>query len=554
MININKPEQNWLFEPDRMYYSDLAIRRLKEDWPGVFRMCILELMPVEEVGENFSEFMGRPTKELYSACGLILLKEFNGWTVEGAADAYMFDSRVHYALNLGRDCQSMCTRTLERYEKIFREKKLAQEVMEKVTLRLIELLDIKTDQLRLDSTHVFSNMAKFGRTRLMMTVTRNFLVQLKRHNSKSYHSLSSEIRERYNKKNWEFGKKGGSIPAREEIATDMNFLICTYENNKHINGRTSFKNLVRTFNEQCEIVEDKITVRKKTGGNTLQNPSDPDATFDAHKGPGYQVQVAETCSDENDTQIIVTAIPQTACEPDQYAVEKVVDNLDYQGIETEVITADTSYGGDRNHQFCKSKGINLIAPVPQGKQTKGRIDLSKFNIDRNGVIQSCPQGCIPIKAWFNPFKENGAATFANKTCSSCPNVELCQVKRNGKNFYVYYDARSLRIARRKLEMKTPEVAAVYAKRSGIEGTFSEGKTVTGLGQLRVRGEEAVNQSILLKITGINIRRAAKSGKIIDRIMENAEFGLLFNIKSRFMLLFNHFMEANKLFLDFRKAV
>ncbi len=28
-------------------------------------------------------------------------------------------------------------------------------------------------------------------------------------------------------------------------------------------------------------------VRTKTGGNCMQNPSDTEATYDGHKGPGY---------------------------------------------------------------------------------------------------------------------------------------------------------------------------------------------------------------------------------------------------------------------------
>ena len=32
------------------------------------------------------------------------------------------------------------------------------------------------------------------------------------------------------------------------------------------------------------------------------NPSDPDATYDGHKGNGYQVQLAETCGEDNDVQ------------------------------------------------------------------------------------------------------------------------------------------------------------------------------------------------------------------------------------------------------------
>jgi hypothetical protein len=38
--------------------------------------------------------------------------------------------------------------------------------------------------------------------------------------------------------------------------------------------------------------------------DSLQSPFDPDASYDGHKGVGYQVQVSETCSSDNPIQIV----------------------------------------------------------------------------------------------------------------------------------------------------------------------------------------------------------------------------------------------------------
>ena len=78
-------------------------------------------------------------------------------------------------------------------------------------------------------------------------------------------------------------------------------------------GRSSYKALVTIFSQQCELSEGKVVVKAKTGGDCVQNPSDLDATYDGHKGHGYQVQIAETCSPENEVQLITGALPQTAC-------------------------------------------------------------------------------------------------------------------------------------------------------------------------------------------------------------------------------------------------
>lgn len=519
MKNIVDPQQSWLFDQDLACYSDLARRELVEGWPGVFRRCLLELMPAEEVGEHFSEELGRPTKELYSVCGLLLLMEFHDWTVEQASSAYMFDGRILYALNLGRDNQSMSSRTVERYQQILRHDKLAHEIMNRVTNRLVELLDIEVDQLRLDSTHVFSNMASFGRTRLMLTASRRFLIQVKRHEPEKYSALPEALRERYEKNGWSFSKgsrKGG--PTREEAATDMHTLIAAFEHDEEIVKRSSFQAMLRIFTEQCEIIEDKVRIREKTGIRTMQNPSDPGATYDPVKGPGYQVQTAETCSDKNKTQLIVSAIPQTACEHDQEAVEPIVSDLQSNGFTPTDIVADTAYGGDKNYCHCAEQDIKLTAPVLQGTQKEGRIPLHEFGIDKQGRITCCPADHTPLRSWFSNEEGRGGALFDVKHCEGCRYLDVCQVRKTdkkSKNYSMYYDSRNLRIVERKLDMHDPWTAELYAKRSGIEAAYSLGKRVLGLGRLRVRGESSVFTSILLKIAAINILRASKCQDLVE---------------------------------------
>ena len=92
--------------------------------------------------------------------------------------------------------------------------------------------------------------------------------------------------------------------------------------------RSSYKALVTIFSQQCELSDGKVVVKAKTGGDCMQNPSDPDASYDAHKGQGYQVQLAETCSPENEVQLITGALPQSAAEPDGGAVVPMLDQLE----------------------------------------------------------------------------------------------------------------------------------------------------------------------------------------------------------------------------------
>ncbi|NOQ23405.1 MAG: transposase [Candidatus Aegiribacteria sp.] len=222
----------------------------------------------------------------------------------------------------------MSTRTIERYRKIFRETELAGKVMNDVTNSLVDLLDLNVTEQRLDSTHVFSNMATFGRTRLMGVTVKRFLTQVKRHGTPIYESLPEELRMRYQCSESRLfadtskGSKSFKL-LRRQVAEDMYFLIEHFIDDDRFNNRGTFRNLCTVFEQQCKVTEEKVDVNDKPGGNVIQNPSDPDATYDGHKGPGYQVQFSETCSDQNEVQLITCAIPETACEHDSQAVEKV---------------------------------------------------------------------------------------------------------------------------------------------------------------------------------------------------------------------------------------
>ena len=79
----------------------------------------------------------------------------------------MYHADIQHALNLEPACQQLSGRTVERYQSIFVRNELAAEVMEHVTMGTVEELELDVSRQRLDSTHIFNDMAIFGRTRLM---------------------------------------------------------------------------------------------------------------------------------------------------------------------------------------------------------------------------------------------------------------------------------------------------------------------------------------------------------------------------------------------------
>jgi len=569
MHKIVNPRQTQLFDSFDSVLTEKTRKRLLDGWPGVFRHVILELMPIDAVSEHFDPTMGRPTKELYSIAGLLLIQEFMDWTKDEALDAYSFNMNVHYALNLEPVTHDISKRTLERYTNLFEEDALAKATMDEITTTLVEVLGIKIDKQRLDSTHIFSDMASFGRTRLMGVAIKRFLTQLKRYNKADYDLLEESLRNRYapgvNQLFADTKKDSESRRLlRQQIAEDMYFIIQHFGGNAEHNGKDTYKAVERIFYEQCEVHEEKVSIKKKTGGNVMQNPSDTDATYDGHKGPGYQVQISETCNPGNEVQLITSAIAQTASESDANAVEEVLEDLTANDLMPDEMLADTGYTGDESVQLAEQQGVELVGPVPGcSAEDDEQLNIDDFNIDeKTEEVICCPAGHEPESSEHNSDTGKTKTVMSESICGQCEFRKQCPVKKTRDGYQLDHTAKARRIAGRRKEVATEVFRERYKIRGGIEGTNSGLKRKTGLGRLRVRGRPAVFHAIYLKIAGWNILRASVCAKMREIVWERAnmavswfDFALLkmtiaaeiirMDVKRRFLLSCRTFEKFSK---------
>jgi len=532
MYRIVNPQQTRLFDPFDSVLTEGTRKRLLDGWPGVFRHVILELMPVDAISGHFASTMGRPTKELYSMAGLILLMEFMDWTKDQALDAYSFNMDVHYALNLEPVTHDIAKRTLERYINLFEEDSLAKATMNEITTKLVEVLNIKIDKQRLDSTHIFSDMASFGRTRLMGVAIKRFLTQVIRSNKQDYNSLDESLRQRYapgvNQLFADTKKDSESRRLlRQQVAEDMHYLIQRFAEMDEHNGKDTYKAVERIFYEQCEVNEETVSIKQKTGGNVMQNPSDPDATYDGHKGPGYQAQIAETCNPQNEAQFITCVIPQTAAESDANAVEEVLEDLQANDLVPDEMLVDTGYTSDNNVQLAEERGVELVGPVPSGS-SKAKVDqyeqlnIDDFNVDETTEeVICCPAGHKPQSSEHNNETDKTTTVMPESACSQCEYFEQCPVEHIKGHYTLEHTSKQRRLDSRRREQDTEVFRERYKTRGGIEGTNSSLKRKVGLGQLRVRGRPAVSHAIYLKIAGWNILRASVCAKMREIVYARA---------------------------------
>jgi hypothetical protein len=102
--------------------------------------------------------------------------------------------------------------------------------------------------------------------------------------------------------------------------------------------------------------------------SSLQNPSDPDASYDEHKRQKYQVQVMEVHSppeaeqDRNASQRLITLMEmQIIYERDAHALVPALESAVKWWFAPEEAVADSHYGSDENCKSALEMRIDLIS-------------------------------------------------------------------------------------------------------------------------------------------------------------------------------------------------
>ncbi len=521
MLHIKDPNQLNIFDPWD-FLTPKRRRMLDAGWPGLFREHILPTIPVNKVSRYFDEAFGRPTKELYAVLGALVLQQSFDLTDEEAVQQYAFNIQWHYALNITEESDAakyMSLKTLWNNRNIVSQNSLECDIFNSGTERLAQVFKVNTDKQRIDSVHIKSNMRRLGRIGIFTETIHKFLVNLKRSCQEQFSTVNETIIDRYlSEKAMECFSRIKPSQSRKtlgEVCKDLFELVEQFKGCAEVSAMYSFKLLERVFKEHCNLkeTEDGATVELKAAkdiaSDSLQNPSDPDASYSGHKGQGYQVQVMETyCTEEdgkgNSLKLITYVEVEGAHNSDAKALIPAVESVAQRDLMPKSLVADSLYGSDENCEKAKEFGVELTAPT-MGATKEDKMSLFDFEISQEGKIVRCPEGHAPVKIKMNKRNSFG---FDSEHCQNCPNLSNCPVKRGKKYYYVRFTNKEMRIARRRIYEQSDEFKDNFKWRAGVEGTMSEYDRRTGVKHLRVRRLKAVKFCATLKALGINIFRSA----------------------------------------------
>ncbi len=538
--------------------------RLRRSWAEPFRERILPLIDEEVFRDAFSETTGRPNKSVRLMLGLHILKEWNDLTDEQVLEELEFNLLWQYALGVTAEEAHTCQKSLHNFRVLLMECDRAREEFERVTRALAEADGLSLGRQRLDSTHVMSNIAVLTRLGLLVETVTHFLKELRREAPEELARLDGGYGRRYLEREGYFSdaKREQARRRLPVVATDIYALVRAFELNKKVSAMAAYRLLERVFDEQCEVVggddeggDDgggcsgggglrvKVSDPKEVGSDSLQSPHDPDATY-GHKGKGYEVQVTESCGEDNPYQVVTATMVNGAHESDQKAVEPMLDRLEQSEMKPEVLEADTAYGSGENIVESAKRGVELHAPVqnpdappakdhfaepvtddyapavpheteqassaaPQSSEVDKALGLEMF------VFNATYHELLGCAAGHAPASQHVAdgqifATFSAEHCGSCPQRSRCPTRllSSGDRQLRRSPAR-IATEVRQAEQQTAAFKEQYRTRSGIESTNHEGKGRHGLGHLRIRRRPRVELAATLKFLALNVKRAVQ---------------------------------------------
>lgn len=532
---------------------------MDQSWAGLFRKHILNELPVGKLRPFFTAGFGRPTKELYSIVGVIVLQQMQDLSDEETVYQIAFNQQWHYALDItdtSDHATYLCEKTLWNFRNIMTENNLDTYVFNQTTEKLAQVFNVDTEKQRLDSVHIKSNMRHLSRIGIFAKSIHTFLVNLKRHYPELLEQIEPEIVDRYLAKKalscFSIVKPSESAATLDQVSRDLHSLVRQFSTEQQILSMHSYKLLERVLQEQCTVVEatdneaDSVAVKapREISQESLQNPSDPDAGYSSHKGKGYQVQVMETYTQESDPEkkaqhlnLITHVDVEPASAPDAHALLPAIESTKARDLSPQEVLCDKAYGGEDNCQAAREQGVEIISPVMgTAEKTHG---LVSFTYNDQGEVISCAQGHKPLKV--KKRKNRYSAVFSSEHCSTCPFISQCNVKKGKRRYFLNYDDKARRCAQRRVHEQTEEFKDRYRWRAGVEATMSEYDRRTGVKQLRVRGMKAVRFCAVLKAAAVNILRAAAVARAQtehncpDPTLDPAQNDLIYVFKERFIM-------------------
>jgi transposase len=250
----------------------------------------------------------------------------------------------------------------------------------------------------------------------------------------------------------------------------------------------------------------------------LTSPYDVEARFATKRQmswTGYKVHLSETC-DEDAPHLITNVETTSATTNDVEVTDTIHAHLAARDLLPAEHLLDSGYVAADVLVASQQQQVDVIGPVLsdnswQAQQADG-LDVSCFALDWEARQAICPAGKVSVN-WVATHDRQGAGQdiiaiqFAASDCQACPLRPRCtQAQKGGRNLRIRPQEQHEALQSARQRQVTDAFKELYAGRSGIEGTLSQGVRAVGLRRSRYIGQAKTHLQHILIAVAINILR------------------------------------------------
>lgn len=505
-FHLNKAQQMAINDA-LLSLTEREMKYLMSSWAETCSKKIFPFIDEDRFSVLYSDnSASRPNNPVNIYFGLLILREIFNQSDEEALNSLMFDIRYQHALHttsfqeqpVSKNSLTNFRAAVYKYNQEYGID-LIQEEIEAQAKQFSKLLRIDGKTVRMDSLMISSSCRKLSRLEIIYSTVARLIKVIDKNTTlpeyfKPYLDDSHYHDTIYRARDKDLNTK------IKKVLKDGVRLYSIYRKDKEIRKTGEFKLLSRMLKEQ------KGKSSKNISPNSLQNPTDPDATYrkkGKKKHIGYTANIVEKFDDKN--RMITGYDLQKNTYSDQKFAEDTISKLP---VEKDGVTAltDGAYFSEDINKKAEAKGIKMVPTNLVGGGKNSNSD--KFEIDeKEHLVKKCPSGYQPITS---KFKEGSyRAHFDKKHCSHCPFRKDCPVIEQKKSCLFRVSEKTLHRCQLITKMGTPEYQELARKRAGIEGIPSVLRRRYKIDHLPVRGEVRVKVWLGFKLSAINCKRLIK---------------------------------------------
>lgn len=467
-----------------------------------------------------SNAASRPNSPTNVTIGAMIIKELFGITDEDMVESLCCDIRFQYALNTTSfQEQPLSDRTFSRLRErcYLHEMETGEDLIKQEILSLADtiskFMEINPSMKRMDSIMIASNCRKMTRLEVLYTTLAKMVQAVHRTGEDAFlsgleHYLNEDDRNRviYHNKSEETDTK------IQQIINEAASLI--KKCGEAYFELPEYQLLRRMLDDQSHKNEDGTRTAKKNSEispRSLQNPSDPDATYREKAGKdntGYVGNFVETF-DTNGAVITDYSYKPNSHSDSSFCKE----TLEAMGKQETPITliVDGAYSGTDNQEIAEENNIRLVVTDLTGR--KPEPIFAGFILSEDGQrVENCPAGNEPMKNTYNAGNGVIRVVMELEACEQCPHRDECKVKLQKKSAVVNVTGKKVERAKQYKKMHEDEYRELSRKRNGVEGIPSVLRRKYDVDHIPVRGTLHSKLFFGFKIGAINVKKLLKHMK------------------------------------------